>query len=198
MTEAQRRGRALATFSSIAAMWVLFSDFEHPNTTALAICGAAMVLALILVRRTAPAPAAPRQRAPADSAVPEGASIAGAAIGLALGFMGLLVLGLGGGFADIGIDSFLAIVRQFAVVAIPVGGLFGFAWPRWSWRWGLVLGWGLVAVFALFIAAIPLCVVQGCTPRPSDAVPPALAAAFVALLCASAFTGSIVRRRRDT
>jgi len=216
MTETQRRGRALATFSSLGAMWYLFSDFEHPNTTALAICAAAMVLALILMRRPESTPtspfeishasgalsgaaiAPPRQNAASDASVPEGASIAAAAIGLALGFMALLVLGLGGGFADIDADSFLSLVREFAVVAVPVGGFFGFVWPKWSWRWGLVLGWGLLALFALFLAALPFCLAQGCSPHPSDAVPPALAAVFVALLCASAFTGGVIRRRRDT
>jgi hypothetical protein len=42
------------------------------------------------------------------------------------------------------VAAFLYIAGEVGIYAAASGLLFGFIWPKWWWRWGLILSWGFV------------------------------------------------------
>jgi hypothetical protein len=92
----------------------------------------------------------------------------------------------------------LAGAWQYALIAVPLGGFFGFRWPSWSWRWGLLIAWPLILT-ALATVALPL-VCQPGSPCLEDAPDQRTALVFAALIpipCAAAAAGAFVRSLRD-
>jgi hypothetical protein len=48
---------------------------------------------------------------------------------------------------------YLDALRDLGPFVIPAAALMGFFYPRLSFRWGLVLGWAMLALSAVFVSA---------------------------------------------
>ena len=49
------------------------------------------------------------------------------------------------------LTQFIGFDIAFGIYYVPIAVLLGYRFPRQSWRWGLVLGWPLFVVSALFV-----------------------------------------------
>jgi hypothetical protein len=110
-------------------------------------------------------------------------------VGIAFGGLSLVLLGLGGEGGRLTVATVLGSIGWAAIVAVPIGLFFGLMWPRLSWLWGPILGWGTVAVSASLVAAC-----GGTCSLPTDVVLFLLPSTLVVVLGASAATGAFARR----
>lgn len=70
-----------------------------------------------------------------------------AAIGGVLGFVAMIDLVWSATNDDWhgALAAYLFMAGRVWPYAVAAGLLFGFAWPEWWWRWGLILSWGFIA-----------------------------------------------------
>jgi hypothetical protein len=107
--------------------------------------------------------------------------------------MSLIAAGLGAEGGSAAFGSVTASIAHISV--IPLGAVFGYLWPRLSWLWGLVLGWGILAVGAFLAINFVACQPPACSLRTVDIVVLGLPVALVLAFCVSAAVGAFLRRR---
>ena len=128
--------------------------------------------------------------------VPEGAWVAAALLGgLALFVTAVLSLPAGQGGPSLN-ERQLVGVWQYGVLAAPLGAVFGFTWPSWSWRWGLVIAAPLLVGAAATVGMRVLCQPGSiCLKDAPDPLFLIYVAMVVPIPCAAALVGALVRQR---
>ena len=197
--------RALETVASVVAVWVVSTYlaaggiWSEASLAVLIASGMVMAFCLqrekALRRRAAGQPLAHGGAAPSKTDVPEGATVIAAIAGLLNGILGLLMALLGGLSSFDGVFGGLEGIGWYS---IPLILFLGYRWPFWWWRWGLIVGSGLIVAIGFVVFDVLSWRLSGGDVTATDATDFAVTvgglAAYVAVFFVVAGIAAVVRR----